>query len=439
MTALARPTILLPALADALDNATARSRSWRRALTSALYTIDEVAAGPEWRLVSNVQSLAVGGVHAAEQLLLPALEGDDADRAFVAAIGLLEGGGAPCSELLVRLGNPVTSPFFDHALGLTANPQVERELRDIVAHEKDTPRLAAALGVLAFRGTGFGSELGDLLSATEPVLLAAALRAARGPVAPGVRVRAFADGALPAAETAVRDAAIELGLVCGSRLAWRTAQQAVESIELGSHVALLVLAFSGESSDVLRLAKLVSVDQHRSAALFALGFSGSVAAIGACLAALDEPGTARVAAEAFSAITGLKIEGQYCIPEDRTKRQPPISFEEDDLDANLVPGAETELPVPAPAAIKQWWAANKARFKVDVRYLRGAPLDAATLLDGFRTASTRRRGALGLELEIRTQGKWRVETRQWARMQLARQAAAVKTPVMLPFGQLLNA
>ena len=157
-----------------------------------------------------------------------------------------------------------------------------------------------------------------------------------------------------------------------------------------------------------------------------------------CLVAMQEPKSARVAGEAFSAITGLKIEGEYCRVEDRKKRREPTPFEEEELDANLVPGPEAELPVPDPAAIKEWWRANKSRFRMEVRYLDGVPLDAAGLLGGLQLASMRRRPGLVLELAIRTHGKCRVETRQWARVQLAQQAAAATMPVMLPFGQLLT-
>ncbi len=206
-----------------------------------------------------------------------------------------------------------------------------------------------------------------------------------------------------------------------------------------SSSALLVLAASGEAWDVSRLAKLVSVEEHRSAALFALGFTGSPMALEVCLAAMQEAKSAPVAGEAFSAITGLNIEGKYRRVEDRKKGREPIPFEEEDLDADLVPGPESELPVPDEPAIKQWWSANKSRFQLGLRYLAGAPLDAAALLGSLQSASSRRRPGLALELAIRTGGKCRVETRHWTRVQLAQQAATTLMPVMLPFSQLLTA
>ncbi len=428
---------MLSVLEDSLDAATGQARSWERALASPSFTITQVAEGSERRLLANLRGLARADAVVREELLRPALDADDA-RAFVAALALLEGGGDVVPGLLERLGSPEAPPPLLRALSLTGNPRVEVALRSLVAEEKDATRLAMALEVLAFRRADAGVDVRGLPAGGSPRVAAAALWVAHGS-ASSVLACNFAEGMLQAADAGVRAAAIEVALIHGSKPAWDAAREVVDAGEASSGVALLALAISGDGSDVLRLVKLADVDAHRPAALFALGFTGSPLALEVCLAAMAEARSARVAAEAFTAITGLKMVGQYSRAEARKKPGGPVlPLEEEDLDANLVPGLEAELPVPEVGAVKQWWAGNKSRFSADARYLGGVPLDGARLLEGFRGGLARRRPGLGLELAIRTRGKWRVETRQWARAQLSMQAASVAPPVMSPFGALLD-
>ncbi len=426
-------------LEDHLDAAASLARAWERALVSPRYTIGEIAAGPEERLLGDLEGLALGDASAVEELMLPALESGEPNRAFAAAVALLEGGGESCAELVKRLGNAKGAAPLKRAMGLTTSSQVNVLLRDVAAHAGDPAQVASALEILAFRQARLGPELRDLLLANDAGVRAAALRVARGPAPAGVPVGALVSKALSAAEPEVRAAAMELGMIHGSRLAWSVAQKAVEAAEPGAGEALLVLAASGEPGDVSRLAELASVDAHRTKALFALGFTGSSTGAEVCLGAMQDPKAAKVAGEAFSAITGLKIEGEYVRAEERNRRREPIPFEDEDLDANLVPGPEDELPMPDMEKVKRWWGANRSRFQATTRYLDGEPLDAAALLRGFESGSARRRPGLALELAIRTRGEWNVETRHWAHVQIAKQsAAAVKPPVMLPFGRLLT-
>ena len=440
MTQSLRPRALTPVLEDSLDAATGQARSWERALASPRFTIDQVAAGVEARLLANVGSMAQFDEGGADEVLVPALDGDDAHQAFAAALGLLEGVGDSVPKLIGRLESLKAAPPLLRALGLTGNPRVEKELRALVTRESDAARLAKVLEVLAFRGVGSGVDFRRLLGAGQPPeVTAAALRMARGATGAEVSVRTLAERLLHAKEPTVRDAAIEAGLLHGSKPAWAAAQEAVEAGEVGpegSGVALFALAVSGESEDVARLAKLASLEAHRPEALFALGFTGSPLAIEVCLAAMGDKRSARVAGEAFSAITGLRIEGEYCQLEARRPTEP-VPFEEEDLDADLVPGPESELPVPDAEKVLRWWGANTSRFSTEARYLGGVLLGPTSLLEGFRRGPTRRRHVLGLELAIRTRREWRVETRQWARAQLAKQGAQVK-PVMLPFGVLFE-
>jgi hypothetical protein len=90
----------------------------------------------------------------------------------------------------------------------------------------------------------------------------------------------------------------------------------------------------------------------------------------ACIEYLEVPEVARLAAEAFSAMTGLRLEGAYALPAGERPEGAPVPPEEQEsLDADLVPGPEDDLPSPHVAAVRGWWAQNQPRFAKGTRYL----------------------------------------------------------------------
>jgi uncharacterized protein (TIGR02270 family) len=183
------------------------------------------------------------------------------------------------------------------------------------------------------------------------------------------------------------------------------------------------------------------VKPSRAAALAALGYSGRTSGMEALLSAMGEDSrTDRIAGEAFSAITGIAIDGELRA-EERDDPEDPIPFEEDDLDADLVPGPEAELPLPDATAAAARWSTVSAGFDPAARYLHGKPLTAQGLVQGFAAASMRRRRLLALELAVRSRGSYRVETRDWAFEQLGaerRQQLVIRRDTMLPFSRLLR-
>jgi len=441
MADIAQHSVLLPMIEDHLDAAAFTSHLWERALVSPLCGIGRVAVDQERRLLSSLEGLGLGGAVTTEQVLMPALDDEDPRRAFAGALALLERDGTDAvSEIGKRLEDPKKRATAMRALGLSANGEIEGLLRRMVGQR--TSSLAPALEVLAFRGARLGPEIGDLLCETDPAVLAAALLAARasgkGPGGGVSRLRINA--ALESSEAAVRDAGIELGLMHGMQSAWAASRKAVESGALGNGTAALVLAMSGESSDLNLLLSALANKDHRAAVLFALGFCGRAEAAQACLEHMKDPKAARIAGEAFSAITGLELRGELCVEEDR-KRKKLVPLEEDDLDANLVPGPEKDLPVPNVAGVEQWWSKNRTRFNPALRYVNGLALNGSALIEAFRSATMRRRHALAFEIAVRTRGEVRIETRTWAKLQLAvdaRLGDAASAAVMLPFGELLN-
>jgi uncharacterized protein (TIGR02270 family) len=434
------PKFLWDVVEEHLDEAAFLSSQWERALLSPKLALSSVANGVEERLRAHVDGLLTAGAPVRERLLEPALASKDRALAFTAALAMLETPGREGFDAVIQrldeVGPEGHAPFV-RALELARRAGIDRELLGL-AGSVNPRRVGPALEALAFRRVPVPLDL--LLSANAmkvPAILPPALRAARlaGPKAFPLVHRSLSS---PLPE--IREAALESGLVLGLRSAWAACRETVEAREPGSAFALLGLALSGDLSDVDLIAPSAAERSLRAVALFALGFTGRAAAADACLAHLRDEKVARLAAEAFSAITGLAIEGEFRAPEP-APREEPIPLEEEDLDANLVPGPEAALPLPAAGAIEAWWTTARAKFDPRARFVRGKAYDAAAGLAAFVGGPMRRRHALGLELAIRTKGEYALQTRGWAADQIQLQSEHTVAPRIdfaLPFGKLMH-
>ncbi|WNZ62052.1 hypothetical protein QEG98_40580 [Myxococcus sp. MxC21-1] len=206
-------------------------------------------------------------------------------------------------------------PWLRHALALCEHQGLDAALLDLL------PRLAPALqaellDLLAFRQVDAGSLLERLVLAdTEPVLLAAAFRAARV-TKPPVLATWLRKG-MEDTRPLVRDAAIETGLLRGLRAAWQSCQR-LATAGAEPRLTMLALAAGGAVADVEKLVRALDRPELRAEALWALGFSGRLAAADAALTVLKEqtPEVAWLALRTFSVITGLSTEGLFMREED---------------------------------------------------------------------------------------------------------------------------
>jgi uncharacterized protein (TIGR02270 family) len=173
---------------------------------------------------------------------------------------------------------------------------------------------------------------------------------------------------------------------------------------------------SGDERDVERLLELLSNEKLRPDVLWALGFSGRVAAADACVELMRNKPVAALAGESFSAITGLRIAEEYAAPrEEEDEALPPL---EEDLAADLTPKPEDALPRPEPERVAAWWQQERQRLDAKQRYLAGQPFTPQALLDALSSAPMRRRHALALELALRSRGAIQVPTRAFVMPQL---------------------
>ncbi|RKH15025.1 TIGR02270 family protein [Corallococcus praedator] len=409
-----------------LEEAAFRWSQWEKALDAPDFTLEEVAELEE-AVAAHVDGLVLGGEPVATRLLVPALT-EDPERIVAAALALL-GAEAEYGPALVLAALPSAEPpalaALQRALELSPASSIPTSLPSLLGEDTVPERLALVLDTLGVHGLATAPLCTPFLTHPEPEVAAAALRAvsrARLPLEPALLQRAL-DSRAPV----LRDAAILAGLMGGHRAAWTTCQAVANSHLPGGRLPLLLLAMGGEERDMKRLLELLSDEKLRPDVLWALGFSGRVAAADACVELLRHPPVSALAGEAFSAITGLIIAEQYAVArEEEDTALPPL--EEEDLDADLTSKPEDALPLPRPQAISEWWGEARQRMDVKHRYLSGQPFTPQALLEALTTAPMRRRHALALDLALRSRGAVQVPTRAFVPQQLAAWKAARAAP-----------
>lgn len=396
-----------------LDEAEFLFEVWESALEAPNYTLPELAAGPEARLLAHVDGLVVGGPVVAERLLWPTVEDPNEYYERVAAAALAISGAS-------------LDHWADRLLSLLINAPEGEQRRGLMRALEliDDPRLTAkllrALDTFSELGTAAVVELlarrrarvddhrlSDFLRSDNLHIARAAARLARSCADP----RTLA-GLAPLAQSAdptLRHAALESALCRQVGGAWQSAiyWAFVPGESPFRRDALTWVAMLGDASAHQRLLALVDSPAHRADALWALGFSGRIAAVDRCVELLTDESVGPLAAEVICAIAGLSTEEDEfwispAFDDDEARALPELV--DDDLDGDLVPDAEAALPIPEPGAIARWWDACRGSFDPHVRYLDGQALTGEVLLAALSSAPLRRRHALALELELRTFG-----------------------------------
>ena len=390
---IAAPEILWDVVEEHLDEAEFLWEQWEHALVAPNYTLDELADGPEARLMAHLDGLVVGGPEVARRLLLPTIDDEDAEptRVRAAALALLlTPGDTGLDAVLTALREaPLLRRDLARALECSDRPELPARLRPLLADPE--PELAAlAARVLAFHHHSLGPQLAPLLTSDRPEDRALAL----GNLAfePGSnKLGTVVLAALGDPEPAVHDAALGAGVLLGLPPAWRRARELAAGDRPGSAHALLLLALRGDPADHPGILAALDRPGQRAAALWALGFVGTVAALEASLAWLDDPEHGRLAGEVFTAVTGLDLEDEdLTLPDD------------DDPPELLDHRPEHDLPRPDAMKVLMWWTRNADRFAPERRHLRGRAFDPADLHTQLLLGPMRRRPALALDLLLRT-------------------------------------
>ncbi|WP_434345608.1 TIGR02270 family protein [Myxococcus virescens] len=404
--------LLVDVLEEHLDEAEFRWLHWKRALEAPDFTLDEAATREE-RLLAHLEGLE--DTDALDTVVRPAFDSEEAPRISAAAYALL--GLGEVDEALVRLRGaeaPARAAIL-RALEVSEAPRLGARLLELLTLE-DTALQAGVLEALAFRQEAPAEVLARFLTHEEPRARIAALRGAL-PL-PEDAVRRHLPALLDSAHAGIRAAAMEAGLASGVRLAWEACRKEVQVPGAHAREAMVLLALGGDEAEAALLVDLLESAELRAHALWALGFSGRVAAMESCVRYLAVPEVARLAGEAFSAMTGLRLEGAFALPPGETPEGAPAPLEEEEsLDADLAPRPEDDLPWPDVAAVKHWWVQNQARFVKGTRYLQGQPFTGPVLVEALESSPMRRRHVLARELVIRTRGQHRIPTRAFTHRQ----------------------
>jgi uncharacterized protein (TIGR02270 family) len=410
-------------VAEHLDEAGFCRTCWDAALHAPNYTAAEVQEGPEERLRAHLDALVLGGRPVAERVLVPALDHEDAPTAFAAAWSLLASEEGDFDDAVVGAFAAAEGPRgreLARALALAPSHAPSDRLVQALPGLPPAARAEAARTLTRwFEGSG---DIRRWLASDDPALIAGTLRGLSGDLTSWAELL---ERHLRATDPAVVSAAIRPGLCVGLVDAWDACVVSATGGDPGAD-DLIALSTLGGAAEHAAVERALQSPGSRRSALFALGFSGRRRAAELCLEIIDmedrDLAAARVAGEAFSAITGLVIEGAYA------RREPDDDDAGDDLgardaDSPRASVAEAALPLTDGPAIRAWWASAASRFQPGQRYLGGAPISAAGLVAALTGGPMRRRPGLALELAVRSRGAFTVDTTDWISRQRAALAA----------------
>ncbi|WNG34743.1 TIGR02270 family protein [Archangium violaceum] len=408
-------TLQMDVFRDLLNDAAFLWTQREQRLTAPDETPGDVAEGPEERLLAHLDALVLGGAPVAEELLLPALAGDEAETVICAALALLgQEGDAGLEAVLGALAgeSEVAGRGAARALSLSHRADIGPRLVGLLGQAG--PALQEViLDVLSFRRQDPGLSLDAFLSRGTPGVQRASLRAARSfPWRVDVR---GVERALASQEPAVRLAALETGLVLGLRAAWPACLETVKARDSGWERAAMLLALGGEPHELSLLLNALREPSLKAEALQALGYSGRVEVIDTLLEMMTDEELAPLAGEAFCAITGLVLEGRFVLP-------PEEPSSEDDS-----PVADVQVR-PKAEEVARWWEDARHRFEPQRRYLLGRPYGWEVLRQVLAEGPMSRRPVLALELAIRSRGSHQLDTQDWVSRQMGELLAVQGLP-----------
>lgn len=401
---------------------------FQRGLSSPVFVMGQIRNGFEDSLEQHLIGLLTAGVPAAERLLYPELEEmTSPERTTLAALVFLRlSERKMLYELLDFLSSSQDAAHRGailRAVTLNDDPRFETVLREAYSRARSPREKAMLLEVFASIHLDPGDLLGDCFDTGFTKLDVAALEAA-GRAGRRDLVSAV-DRALLSEDPMLRSTAMEAGLFLGSNVAWSACREMATMREAQGARAMLLVAMFGSAEDHRIIHRQVVDRSMREAALWALGFTGRIESAELCLQYLesDNERTAKLAAEAFGAITGLirlPFDLILAKPEenDKTQREGTVPFEQDDLDAELVPDGTDELPLLDPFEVASWYEGERARLSKGKRYLAGKVYCAREVVGALSSFTMRRRHALALELAIRTGAKRWVTTDVFTTRQL---------------------
>lgn len=354
------------------------------------------------RLAAHVDGLRVAGVEG-WRFVEDALENGGPEEFFVAAVLALDAPDTRFEALVSRVqAARAALPGLVSALGW-ASPRLSGSR--IAALLGDPAPLRQYLGVAAcaMHRHDPGAALRGWLASPARAVRERALRAAgelgRRDLLPELRAAlAVPDARLAfwAAWSAVLlgDRAAALDALAGHALRpgpnrTRALQVALQAMDPeAAHACLMRLADGPDGAARLRI--------------IGAGFTGDVRYVRWLIEQMSRPALARVAAEAFVAITGadFNLDGLETLPPDGFEDGPT----DDPDDESVELPEDVALPWPDVSRVRSWWNERAPRFHTGVRYFLGETVTREHCVDVLRTGLQRQRIAAALHRSLLAPG-----------------------------------
>ncbi|HEY6642863.1 TIGR02270 family protein [Povalibacter sp.] len=410
---------------ESFEEATFLWHRWETELASLTRNLDEVWSWTEDRLHGALAGVQVTGDGLIE-FCRPHLACDDPRRVTVASALLASRNSTDVIDLLsdaLSRAEGATLAALARGLEVTGSASVLGSTAGVLIN-LSTAHKATLCRIKTARSARPGPEMAAAFESGEPDLQVAALRAAR--YIADEYLDDWLTAGLRSAHPQARLAAIETGITRNAPSAWTAAIDAVGSANPVLAPVLRLIALLGDAEQHSLIYSSLRVPQFQAQALWALGHVGTRQAIEVCLQGMNHETLARSASEAYCHITGADLARDHLAAADSPQDAP--SFEEDDLEADLVPTPESLWPLPDADAVRRHWEAHQGAFQPDVRYVRGRAVNAETLLNAIEAGPMLRRPDLVLNLAARTRGAYDVETRAFAarqRIMMARGRSAL--------------
>ncbi|MHB8813461.1 MAG: hypothetical protein ACYDAE_09340 [Steroidobacteraceae bacterium] len=270
----------------------------------------------------------------------------------------------------------------------------------------------------------------DALQSGVPDLQAEALRSLAYAAEESTAARGISWG-LKSTDPEVRFAAIQTGIRRGEPTAWQAAVQLAEECNPTCAPLLSSLAAIGSPEEQQLVIRALREPGLQRAGLFAIAYIGTPQAVEICLAGMRDEKLARSAGEAYCAITGAELTRDGLAAPEPVEGPSPPRLEDDRLDANLVPTAADQWPLPDLDGVRRHWRSIQGQYDQGVRHWRGRPMSLESLVGAIERGPMLRRDDLALELAVRTGGKYDLETRTFAHVQRSMMQAS-RTRAALP-------
>jgi uncharacterized protein (TIGR02270 family) len=396
---------------ESFDEAAFLWRRWEDELRNPTRNLEDVWSWTEDRLHGALDGVRVGGA-ATIEAAGKAVASDEMDRVVIGAAVLASSSDRAAIDALgaaLHEANGDTLNAIVRALELAGSDPALRAAASIFS--SPGPHRAAALCRLkAFRRAAPGEEVASAFASNIAFAQVEALRAAR--LAPPDVAEKWIAAGLQQEDAGVRYAAVETGLCLRSAAAWDMTVRLAGQRSPAAGPYLNLLALFGKTDEQEVVFSALRIPELQLSAIWALGHIGTIRAAEACVAGMQHEPLARACGEAYCWMTGANLERDRLALSEPTADAP--AFEDDDLEANLVPTPEALWPRPDPEAVRRHWSARKSEWSANVRHVLGRPIGGDSMLTTIEIGPMLRRPDLAFELRVKTRGRYDVETRAFA-------------------------